>query len=195
MELAKNNSIDIAKGGLIVLVIWGHILLGSLQENFLRFFIYSFHMPMFLFISGYLLNVNKLALYSCREFCEHYVRRMLSAWFIAWMFYTAIVLVGHFSLDKLISYIVFPYYHLWYVPTLFLMISFIYVILKVRLSIQVSRILLSLIAIVFLLLGTEYNIPGIAKFSMFIYFLFGMYCREGKLNMVKMGGVNSGSSI
>lgn len=53
MNIDSNNRIawvDIAKGIGIVLVLIGHIS----QNKNLHYFIYSFHMPLFFIISGYL---------------------------------------------------------------------------------------------------------------------------------------------
>ena len=47
--------IDIAKGLGMLFVIWGHIKHGGLTPAF----IYSFHMPLFFFISGMLFNPLK----------------------------------------------------------------------------------------------------------------------------------------
>ena len=43
----RNRSIDAIKGILIFLVVIGHVLPGSLDENVIRYVIYSFHMPAF----------------------------------------------------------------------------------------------------------------------------------------------------
>lgn len=110
-----NHSIDFAKGGLIFLVIIGHILEGSLKDNFLRFFIYSFHMPMFLFISGYLININRLQTYKFIDIFKYYVKRMIGWWFIAWCIYTCIT-IDHFTMRNILKNFLNPYYHLWYVP-------------------------------------------------------------------------------
>ena len=40
----RNYSIDTVKGFLILCVIIGHVLLGSLEQNVFRYVIYSFHM-------------------------------------------------------------------------------------------------------------------------------------------------------
>jgi acyltransferase len=50
------NYIDYMKGIGILLVVLGHM---SELPNSMRIFIYSFHMPLFFFISGYLFNANK----------------------------------------------------------------------------------------------------------------------------------------
>ena len=54
----RNYSLDIFKGILIFLVVFGHFLLPVKERKYalfnkLFFFIYSFHMPAFIFLSGY----------------------------------------------------------------------------------------------------------------------------------------------
>lgn len=56
----RQDRIDVLKGILILLVVIGHILPGTLQENFARYFIYSFHMPVFFAVSGYLVSIDRL---------------------------------------------------------------------------------------------------------------------------------------
>lgn len=67
-----NNSriqwIDMAKGYGIVLVLLGH-----LHVNEMMVWIYSFHMPLFFFLSGYLFSVKS----SFREFAAGKVRKLL----------------------------------------------------------------------------------------------------------------------
>ena len=55
----RNKNIDLIKGILVLLVIIGHVLKGSLSENLARYIIYSFHMPLFIAIAGYLFNPYK----------------------------------------------------------------------------------------------------------------------------------------
>lgn len=61
MTIQRNNTIDIIKGFLIVCVILGHVLLGSIDDNIFRYIIYSFHMPLFMFMSGYMISVSKIS--------------------------------------------------------------------------------------------------------------------------------------
>lgn len=55
----RNNFIDFVKGILICLVVWGHTIQyfllenGSFYEDIVYKIIYSFHMPLFMVISGY----------------------------------------------------------------------------------------------------------------------------------------------
>lgn len=60
MDITRNHSIDAVKGLLIFLVVVFHLILGTVDDNILRFVIVSFVMPAFFFVSGYLLNVEKL---------------------------------------------------------------------------------------------------------------------------------------
>ena len=57
---AYNNSIDFFKGTLIISVFLGHLIIGNINDTFVRYFIYSFHMPLFIGISGYLFNYDFL---------------------------------------------------------------------------------------------------------------------------------------
>ena len=96
-----NNSIDVVKGGLISLVVIGHFLLGTLEGNFVRYYIYSFHMPMFIFISGFLIKREKIRSRSYKAFITHYAKRMLGWWAVAWCFYTGLSLIKDFDLNKI----------------------------------------------------------------------------------------------
>lgn len=56
MEIVRDPYLDIVKGMLILFVVFGHMLESGYgaMGNTLYHFIYSFHMPLFIFISGYL---------------------------------------------------------------------------------------------------------------------------------------------
>ncbi|HAU68989.1 MAG TPA: hypothetical protein DCW52_11410, partial [Gammaproteobacteria bacterium] len=58
--MARNVAIDQLRGGLIALVIVGHIVLGSVHDNIIRYAIYAFHMPLFIVLTGYLINTPLL---------------------------------------------------------------------------------------------------------------------------------------
>lgn len=117
-----NPSIDALKGILILFVMAGHILPGGLNSSFLRYSIYAFHMPLFLFISGYLINLEKSVQLDFAQLIKKYWKRMLLEWGIAWIIYTSFILFSGISFHKLLSMIIHPFYHLWYVPALFGMI-------------------------------------------------------------------------
>lgn len=53
--IQRNVLFDVMRGIAIILVVVGHAGISSLEWNF----IYSFHMPLFFFISGYFLKTDK----------------------------------------------------------------------------------------------------------------------------------------
>lgn len=126
----RNRSIDTLKGLLIFTVVLGHVLLGSLDENPLRYLIYSFHMPVFFFISGYLLDIEKMKQTPIKDIVKKYWHRMLKPWCVAWVVYTPFAMRDNFSLSSLLQNVYNPYYHLWFVPSLFLCILIFMVIQK-----------------------------------------------------------------
>lgn len=78
MSAIRDKSIDFVKGAVIYLVVWGHVLqhIHHNHESSLAFnIIYSFHMPLFIFISGYFAahTLNK----SIKEVAKKVWKRLL----------------------------------------------------------------------------------------------------------------------
>jgi fucose 4-O-acetylase-like acetyltransferase len=115
----RNRNIDGLKGFLIVMVIVGHILQGKVLDNFGRYVIYSFHMPLFVGLSGYLLNIDSIRSLSVGQFFGKYGSRVLLPWAIAMLVYA--IYLGAFGSHPTplwkgwINYLLNPYYHLWFV--------------------------------------------------------------------------------
>lgn len=53
MKKNRNWKIDMVKGSLVLLVIWGHCLN---SESYMNRMILAFHMPLFFCVSGYLVK-------------------------------------------------------------------------------------------------------------------------------------------
>lgn len=174
--MVRNESIDILKGILIILVIIGHILHGSLDDNILRYYIYSFHMPVFFFLSGYLLNIDKLADSTPKSFFSKYWKRMLFQWTVALLVYSLLNTYSEFTIQGLLYQIIHPYYHLWYVPTLFLFV----LTLKLFRNIKHDFLFFALLFSLGLLLHSlDVSIAvGEFRLSFFIFFLFGLFLRN-----------------
>lgn len=69
---ARNNNIDIIKGIAIILMVYGHTF------GVARDFIYLFHMPVFIFVSGYCFNkAHGASLQQAEEYFFSRVRRLL----------------------------------------------------------------------------------------------------------------------
>lgn len=71
------HKIDITKGVLILLVIAGHLIQGPVSDSLARYIIYSFHMPLFIAVSGYLINWTQLKKLSFREYLKNIVTECL----------------------------------------------------------------------------------------------------------------------
>lgn len=136
----RNFLIDVIKGVLVVLVLIGHFVLGSLEESYIRSFIYFFHMPVFLGITGYFISsstVNDSIIGILKKYKNRLIIPTLLAFVFCSFFYSG------FSFRTLI----YPYYHLWYIPAIFIYIFF----LKYLAQVYKFRILLGISVICFIL--------------------------------------------
>lgn len=190
MVMERCSSIDYIKGCLIFTVIVGHVLLGSLDANLFRYVIYSFHMPAFIFMSGYLLNIEKIRLLRIDQLFGKYWRRMLFPWVVAWVVYTAIDVYGKLSLDAVLNNIINPFYHLWYVPSLFMMIAIIWMAFRHCKSDKANALLLLLVVgiLLFNLSNTSYSIGSAWNCRMLPFFVLGIASKGLLTNISKWGG-------
>jgi acyltransferase len=117
----RNKGIDTLKGVLIVLMIIGHILHGKVSDNFIRFIIYSFHMPLFIGMGGYLMAQSRTIMLSPNGFFLRLLKRPIWPWLIAMLAYSVLPNLNRVeSFDELVVLVVkcfvFPYHHLWFIP-------------------------------------------------------------------------------
>lgn len=188
----RNVSIDTLKGALIFLVVLGHILLGTLDENPLRYLIYSFHMPAFFFISGYLLNIEKLKALSIKDFCAKYWHRMLKMWLLAWCIYTLYVLRNDISFIVILQQIYRPYYHLWFVPALFLSISLVYFVFRIIKSDVIALCMLMLFGLfAFNLSISNFKVSSFISLEISVFLFLGIVFRQLKPITVSHWGGNN----
>lgn len=110
--------IDIWKGILIIFVFLSHVIPGEIRTSFGRYFIYSFHMPLFVGISGYLLKVDSFR-YDWKNIIYKLSFRLLIPWAIVVFLYNMVNNSGQFILRDFLHSYIWPYYHLWYVPAYF----------------------------------------------------------------------------
>lgn len=195
---SKGIEINTVKGILTILVFIGHILLGSLNDNIFRYIIYSFHMSLFFFISGYLLNIQKLMNENLLILFKKYLNRLIIPWVLAILIYSFIQ-YGEDIINN--SFLMFynPYYHLWYVPAFLGYIAFTFFLLKLKINIR--TILISLVPLS-LFLNYIYIRPGInlhfnsALFSIvsyllrpqfYFYFILGIFFKKSFKNKISIG--------
>lgn len=108
------SGFDYVKGILIIIVFMGHIIPGVLRETYPRYFIYSFHMPLFIGISGFLLNIEKLDM-QVKPILIKYWKRIICPWIIAVTIFYLARNIHQISVKGFGMAFFKPYYHLWYV--------------------------------------------------------------------------------
>lgn len=105
--MKRDDFIDTIKGLLMILVVLGHVI-GSFQDCqlnvYLRNFIYLFHMPLFVFLSGYFNKIEKT---------KTSIISLLETYFI----FQTIYIGFDFNI---FSYILYPNWILWYIFSLIL---------------------------------------------------------------------------
>lgn len=125
MATSRNLCFDQIKGVLILLVILGHVVLGSLEQSWLRSLIYFFHMPLFLAVTGYFIKTSLLDL-PIKDIIKKYQARLIVPFLLAAAVYYALMSYQQSLLTTLKTLIPFyPYYHLWYVPAVLLFVGYL----------------------------------------------------------------------
>lgn len=125
--------IDALKGCLILQVVLTH----ALGDNNLRFLMYTYHMPLFMAISGFLIKQERIRQLSFGELIKKYLYRLIIPWLLAFVFYNCIVYgsqILSFGFPELIEKVIYPYYHLWFIPALLVMIICLWFIEKYRVN-------------------------------------------------------------
>lgn len=177
--LQRNDSIDVIKGFLIICVICGHALLGTIDGNIVRYLIYSFHMPLFMFMSGYMINLSNQSKMSFRDICCKYWNRMIKAWLVAFVVFSVYQLFRQPTLKHVFTLLYSPWYHLWYIPTLFIFIiisRFIFVRMGKR---RAYFVLIAISLIWFLLDKTlPITLPRWFDFKYLPYFALGLFFKN-----------------
>lgn len=185
------DGLDSLKGFLVVLVITGHVITGSVSENLLKEIIYFFHMPLFLAVSGYFLKRKTLSL-PALEIVKKY-NRILTPFLVAFVFYTALWLVFKvgFSVESILYSFLYPYYHLWYIPAVILFVFYTRVLEE---SSGLVYVLLCLIFVGLTILFSGYSsdISDVEElkflgdkrfYYFFTYFYMGYLISIGKINI------------
>lgn len=184
---------DILKGIGAILVVIGHLVL---YEGYAKIYIYSFHMPLFFFISGYLYHQEK----NFKTFLKRKVKNLLVPYFL---FAFISILVTYFLegiyLSK--SEILATYFFvngsfafnssLWFLIIMFFTLIFFYIIRK---SIKIEKPIFALITTIILLVICVFlNIKQIKLYfgleivphALLVFYLGYLY----KLNKVKINKV------
>ena len=138
--MTRIEVIDSLKGYAIVLVLLGHVIVLSnpsdFSQSWLFAFIYAFHMPLFFFLSGYVVNQKPVDPFIA--FFYKKSKGLLLPYFI-WLI-ISIMVVNSFNLDNeiwnyLIKHLVF-FDNIWFLPVLFIsfLILYLFIIIENFLS-------------------------------------------------------------
>jgi fucose 4-O-acetylase-like acetyltransferase len=174
----------IAKGIGIVLVVIGHFCPETSPSYWVetRRVIYSFHMPLFFFLSGYLYSYEK---YSYSDLIKNKIKRLLYPFFsIAALFFVIKYVAGRFvnidnpvNIDNIYALLADPVNSymplLWFVHALFVIFA-IYPLARVFLN---NVVILVLLLIINSFLGNDYLLFGKAL-SYMPFFVIGIITRE-----------------
>lgn len=176
----------------ILLVVLGH----SIKEGtVLHTYIYSFHMPLFFFISGYLLDLSSKSNINFIKF-KYFLIKKIQRLLIPYFVISSIAYIPKYILNKfavrpvemnLKSYIcgfLYPWDNsiifFWFLPTLFFIMLFTVIFLK-ELSKKVKNLLI--ISLLFYIVSGYIkikflNIEGILKYT--VFFSVGIFYNQNK---------------
>ncbi len=125
--------IDALKGCLILQVILTH----ALGDNNIRFLMYTYHMPLFMAVSGFLIKQDRLRQLSLKGLFHKYFYRLIIPWSVAFVFYNSIVYGAELfklSVGEWVEKLSYPYYHLWFIPALLFMIFILWIVEKLKIK-------------------------------------------------------------
>lgn len=185
--------LDNLKGLLIILVIRGHAIQFTLPdyENVFAFrLIYSFHMPLFFFISGFLAN---------RGGYKHGVIRkralQLLLPFVTWAIIAPVLKMGTFCLDKSLDAMIYPDNGLWFLYNLFIYSAIASISEWLCEKYKVSKWLLIIgcycaLGLLMILFHTKFNCTQLCYHFVFYFagYLYKHLSYVPKASMVVMGG-------
>ena len=169
--MERNIFFDSLKFILIFLVVLGHVMEYDIYDNHLKMsvfsFIYTFHMPLFIFISGY---------FSKNLTWEKYKKGFISlflVYIVFQLYYVAIEYITKGDVDPL-SILLVPRSVMWYILGLLLWRFFFCFIPRLKMPFPV----LLTASIVIALVSSFYNDSNIIlKFLHFFpFFIIGYYC-------------------
>lgn len=130
----RSKGLDILKGLLMVLVLLGHSMENEdIRDNLLRAWIYSFHMPAFLFVSGYVIDLKRLHSRSIYTLVKRYLP-VAVAWLVTSLTFNVCFVWNSATLQspketfRALGYLfLYPSFHLWYIPALLMLVSIAFV--------------------------------------------------------------------
>ncbi|WOO90014.1 acyltransferase family protein [Mollicutes bacterium LVI A0078] len=169
MTSLRNYKLDNLKALLIVLVVFGHLLEPYRNQSFFLFLyiiIYSFHMPLFIIITGYFHKDSRS------------LKKLIYIYFLYNSFYWLfdLTLGGEkFSSNTISSYLLIPNWIMWYLLSLILWT----LISRLTKKIPLVSPLVVFLSIIIQFLPFNFYILSIGRtISFFPFFYIGQYLKE-----------------
>jgi len=164
-EIIINRDIKLSniKGTLILLVVFGHMIEVYKTDYYdTLLFIYSFHMPLFVFISGYLAKRAKISK----------IFNLLLIYLIFQTLYYGFISVMSMTFDLTVDYVV-PYFHLWYIISMIFWYILALLINKLKLNF-IKKLILVILSVIISYLSRFYT-EEIVSYVKIIYPKFYSY--------------------
>lgn len=164
-----------------MLVVLGHCVQfdggdSNYQHNLLFRFIYSFHMPLFFTISGYLTYKGR---YDERLIGKRAVQLLVP--FVVWAVISPFLKTGAFSIDDISLYLMYPAIGLWFLYNLFFYCVFFNLseLLSQKLKIKQELVILSIVIVLYILMAMVHTLFNVTQLCWFIpYYAIGYYGRK-----------------
>lgn len=180
MRKERLTFIDITRGMCIILVVIGHYIPIDAPTWYLRIrdIIYSFHMPLFMFLSGLVYFPPK----NYKSFITKKFRRLMVPYFLISFLIIGIKLVAEGGLSVENPVTVASFYELFYLPSAGFFLWFVYVLFMIFLIVPFFQFkygdkLLLALSFVLLLFPVEFtDLFCLAQFKRFLfYFALGAF--------------------
>ncbi len=175
-EVVRSNYFDNIKGVLIILVVLGHLLEDFLNLGFIKYLyvlIFSFHIPLFVFCSGYFAtNINLIKI----------VKRLVFPYVV---FQTLYFFFNRYLLKNTgVTYnFTDPAWTLWYLLSFAFWGMLVQFIKKVDIKIILMAFVIGLLAGFNNSIGSYLSLSR--TFVFFPFFLLGFYCNKNKIDFDK----------
>ena len=191
MSMKRNSFFDNAKVLLIFLVVFGHIIQPFVEDsggmNTLYTWIYTFHMPAFILLSGFFAKGS-----GNKEYILNLVKKLLIPYLIFQILYTAYYFfIGKAGWQADIFY---PHWSLWFLLSLFSWHILLYWFKKIPAALSISiAVMIGLIVGYFGEIGHTFSLSR--TFVFFPFFLIGFWLTEKQVMWVKHKAVKISSVV
>lgn len=201
MNDLRISYIDQLKGIAILLVVLGHVIgYNNCEDSFLWRFIYSFHMPLFMFISGYVAQMTfRIERFGWNETISFLIKKLrtlllpMVTWGVVIPFFFLRTMIDQSFIDCVLNFVKTWGGGLWFFATLFILSILFFVYRWVDKQINAKSIFVDLVILLFLFILVillymllykdaiySEGIRSVFNYFMF-YFLGSIVCKQTNL--------------